>query len=71
MDCHAMRRIVNHIIHYSKKSYQSNLTENYKPLIESLFCLLINRIKKIESPVKCREKKLTFHCKMLEKLNVL
>ena len=37
-----------------------------KPLIESLLCVLINRIKKSDSPVKLREKMLNFvvkYCK--------
>ena len=43
-----------------KKSDHSNLT---KPLIERLFYVLINRIKKSDSPVKLREKTLNFSVK--------
>ena len=35
-----------------------------KPLIECLFCVLINRIEKSESPVKLREKILNFTVKL-------
>ena len=42
---------------WSFKSY-------WKPLIESLFCVLINRIKKSESLVKLREKILNFTVKL-------
>ena len=44
---------------WSFKSYQ-------KPLIESLLCILINRIKKSDSPVKLREKMLNFVVKYCE-----
>ena len=37
-----------------------------KPLIESLLCVLINRIKKSDSPVKLREKMLNFVVKYCE-----
>ena len=70
------KKISNLIIHYSKKSDHSNLTNKVipmcryasqaiqKPLVESLFCVLINRIKKSESPVKLREKILNFTVKL-------
>ena len=54
----------NHIIHYSKKNW--SFKSYQKPLIERLLCVLINRIKKSDSPVKLREKMLNFVVKYCE-----
>ena len=42
-----------------------------KPLIESLFRVRIDTIKISTSSVKLREKNIKFHCKMVQKLQVL
>ena len=62
----------NYIIHYSKKSYHSNLTKNYS--LKVCFAYLeigACRIKKIGAPSQVMRENIKFHCKMVGQLQVL
>ena len=64
----AYKLLQNEIFEPYNSSQQKNLIIQIllKPLIESLLCVLINRLKKSDSPVKLREKMLNFVVKYCE-----